>query len=68
MQLKLSAIFIQYLNFTLVVRLQLLGIKNDRIDAFLDEISNMILCELPTYESWSIELFLANTKVGLPVL
>ncbi|KAI0211059.1 Dynein heavy chain 8, axonemal [Lamellibrachia satsuma] len=40
---------------------QLLDIKNSRIDEFLDEISNMLLCKLPTYESWSIETFVANT-------
>jgi len=51
-----------------LVDLQLLAIKNSRIDELLDEISQMQLCELPTYESWTTETFLANTTVGIQLI
>lgn len=35
-----------------------------RIDAVLQEMSSMILCELPEEEPWSAEYFLEKTQVG----
>eukprot|EP00112_Aurelia_sp_Birch-Aquarium-sp1_P005844 Seg1660.5 transcript_id=Seg1660.5/GoldUCD/mRNA.D3Y31 product="Dynein heavy chain 8 axonemal" protein_id=Seg1660.5/GoldUCD/D3Y31 len=41
---------------------QLLDIRDARIDAGMEEICEMLLCELPEDEGWTIERFAARTK------
>ena len=36
-----------------------------RIDAVLQEMTNMILCELPEEESWTTQEFLDKTQVNI---
>lgn len=38
-------------------------IRDARIDAVLDEMSNTTLCELPGDDPWTTEQFLTRTKV-----
>ncbi len=42
-----------------------MDIRDARIDAGLDEISGMMLCELPGDESWSVDVFTKRTKVAV---
>ena len=42
---------------------KILDIKESRIDACLNEISDIVLCELPEDNAWPVDKFFHRTKV-----
>lgn len=42
---------------------QVNDIRDTRIDAVLQEISETVLCELPKDDPWTIDLFVSKTQV-----
>lgn len=43
---------------------QVMDIKDTRIDNYLQEMGNTMLCDLPDMLPWSVEEFLSNTEVS----